>query len=263
MGTVCFACARRYRPGVPTSRLSDERFTPPKGDASEQIAIQIRRYLVRNGLRPGDRLGTEQELAREFGVSRPTLREALRLLASSQLIRASRGPGGGIFVASTPSEAMSRSLSDAVATMLDTQTVSLGDLIDARVHLEVPLAGLAAKNSSVETVLKLDASIADAEGKDPRSDAFHRPCTCFHRTIAKAADNELLSAFAGWTLDVLDPRIVEAIGDTIDADKILEQHREIVRAIRRGQPAAAERAMERHLQYLRELVRALEECPDS
>jgi GntR family transcriptional repressor for pyruvate dehydrogenase complex len=250
-------------PRVATPRLSDERFSPPQGDASEQIAAQIRRYLVRGGLKPGDRLGTEQELAREFGVSRPTLREALRLLASSQLIRASRGPGGGIFVASTPSEAMSRSLSDAIATMLDTQCVSLGELVDARIHLEVPLAGLAARNASAETILKLDAAIADAEGKDQRSDDFHRPFTCFHRTIAAAAENELLSAFASWTLDVLDPSLVAAIGDAIDGEKLLGQHREILRAIRRHQPASAERAMSRHLHYLRELVRRLEERPDA
>jgi DNA-binding FadR family transcriptional regulator len=214
-------------------------------------------------MRPGDRLGTEQELAREFGVSRPTLREALRLLASSQLIRASRGPGGGIFVASTPSEAMSRSLSDAIATMLETQTVSLGELVEARIHLEVPLARLAARNATAETILKLDAAIADAEGKHPRSDDFHRPCACFHRTIAAAADNELLSAFASWTLDVLDPSLVAAIGDAVDPETMLGQHREILRAIRRRQPAGAERAMRRHLEYLRELVRRLEECPDN
>lgn len=248
---------------VEASRLGEERFTPPRGDASEQIAVQIRHYLVRNDLQPGDRLGTEQELAREFGVSRPTLREALRLLASSQLIRASRGPGGGIFVASTPSEAMSHGLSDAIGTMLETRSVSLGALVDARMHLEVPLAGLAARNATVETFLKLEAAIQDAEQQEPGSDAFHRPITCFHRTIAAAADNELLRAFAGWTLDVLDPSLLAAIGDALDRDLVLEQHRDILRAVRRGQAAGAERAMRRHLEYLRDLVRKLEECPDA
>ena len=74
-----------------TSRSSLMRPTPERGDTSVQIALEIRRYLARTGLGPGDRLGTEQELAKEFGVSRPTLREALRLLASSHLIRASAG----------------------------------------------------------------------------------------------------------------------------------------------------------------------------
>jgi DNA-binding FadR family transcriptional regulator len=248
---------------VPQAPIGEDRFSPPRGDASEQIAAQIRRYVAEHGLGPGDRLGTEQELAREFGVSRPTLREALRLLASSQLIRASRGPGGGIFVASTPSEAMSRGLSDAIATMLETQSVSLGALVDARILLEVPLAGLAARNATPETILELEAAIADAEGKHPSSDEFRNPCVCFHGTIAAAADNELLRAFAGWIFDVLDPKLKDAIGDAVDADAMLDQHREIVRAIRRGQQSAAERAMRRHLEYLRGLVRKLDDCPDA
>ena len=71
------------------------RFRSPRRDASEQVAFEIRRYLSARDLRPGERLGTEQELAAEFGVSRPTLREGLRLLARSHLIRATQGPGGG------------------------------------------------------------------------------------------------------------------------------------------------------------------------
>src|SRR5919199_6654365 len=108
------------------SELPSQRFAPASVDASHQIALEIRRYLEREGLQPGDRLGTEQELAAEFGVSRPTLREALRLLSSSHLIRASRGPRGGIFVASTPNEGMGRNLSEAISTLLETQSVSLG-----------------------------------------------------------------------------------------------------------------------------------------
>jgi GntR family transcriptional regulator, transcriptional repressor for pyruvate dehydrogenase complex len=173
-----------------------------------QIALEIRRYLARSDLQPGDRLGTEQELASEFGVSRPTLREALRLLASSHLIRASRGPRGGIFVASTPNEGMSRNLSESISTMLETQSVSLGELVEARIQLEVPLAGLAARNATAETVLKLDAAIAEQEGKHPASDAFRLADACFHRTISTTAGNELLRAFASWTLDVLQPSLI-------------------------------------------------------
>jgi GntR family transcriptional regulator, transcriptional repressor for pyruvate dehydrogenase complex len=233
------------------------------GDTSVQIALEIRRYLARADLRPGDRLGTEQELAAEFGVSRPTLREALRLLSSSHLIRASRGPRGGIFVASTPNEGMGRNLSESISTMLETQSVSLGELVEARIQLEVPLAGLAAKHATAETILKLDAAITEQEGKHAASEAFRLADACFHRTIAATAGNELLQAFASWTLDVLQPSLIASIGDAIDADTIIRQHREILRAVRRGQPAGASRAMSRHLEYLRELVRRFEDCPDN
>ena len=71
-----------------------------------------------SGLAPGDRLGREEDLARRFGVSRPTLREALRLLSSAHLIRASKGPGGGIFVAATPEQGLGMKRGRMVASML-------------------------------------------------------------------------------------------------------------------------------------------------
>jgi GntR family transcriptional regulator, transcriptional repressor for pyruvate dehydrogenase complex len=234
------------------------RFGSPRRDASEQVAFEIRRYLSTRGLRPGERLGTEQELAAEFGVSRPTLREGLRLLASSHLIRASKGPGGGIFVENTQSEGMRRNVSESIAVMLETDSVSLVELVDARVYLEVPLAGLAAQHATETTAADLLDAIAAAEGNHPASEAFRVADSRFHRVIASAARNELLRAFTSWTLDVLQPSLIDTIGASIDGDAILHQHREIQRAIRLRQPAAAERAMRRHLEYLRELVGPLD-----
>jgi GntR family transcriptional regulator, transcriptional repressor for pyruvate dehydrogenase complex len=235
------------------------RFSAVRLDASEQVAQEIRRYLASRDLRPGERLGTEQELAAEFGVSRPTLREGLRLLQSSHLIRASRGPGGGIFVASTPEEGMSRNLSESIASMLEADSVSLDELVDARVCLEVPLAGRAAERATEETVSELRAAIDEAAGNHPASDAFRAADTRFHRVIAATAQNELLSAFTSWTLDVLQPSLIDTLGDRIDGKVILAQHRAIMRAIDRRRPAEAEEAMRRHLEYLRGLVQALEE----
>ena len=234
------------------------RFTQPRGTSSEQIAFEIRRYIVQHDLLPDDRLGTENELATEFGVSRPTLREALRLLASSHLIRASRGPGGGVFVASTQNEGIGRNLSESIATMFETESVSLRSLVEARIQLEVPLAGLAAENATDDTAAELEAAIAEAmtNREHPASDEFRLADARFHREIARTAGNELLRAFTSWTLDVLQPLLVARVGGRIDGDAILRQHRAIARAIRRRQPAAAQRAMRRHLEYV--LERTLE-----
>src|SRR3954447_22932457 len=155
------------------SELPGPRFAPASVDASHQIAMEIRRYLERRGLQPGDRIGTEQELAAEFGVSRPTLREGLRLLASSHLIRVGRGRSGGIFVARTPNEGMSRNVSESIATMLAAQSVSLSELIDARLFLEVPLAGLAARNAGPDTAGRLQEAINDATGHAPGTEPFN------------------------------------------------------------------------------------------
>ena len=234
------------------------RFGSPRRDASEHVAFEIRRYLSMRGLAPGERLGTEQELAVEFGVSRPTLREGLRLLAGSHLIRSAQGRGGGIFVESTQNEGMGRNVSDSIAAMLETDSVSLDELLDARLYLEVPLAGLAAQHAMETTAHDLEEAIAAAAGHHPASEAFRIADTRFHRVIAATARNELLRAFTSWTLDVLQPSLIDTIGGSIDAEAILLQHARIRRAIRLHQPAAAQRAMTAHLQYLREVVRSLE-----
>lgn len=251
------------RPGAsagsgPPARRGPGRFATTRRSAAEQVAFELRLYVAERDVQPGERLGTEQELAAELGVSRPTLREGLRLLASSHLIRATRGPGGGIFVESTQNEGMSRSVSESIAAMLESRSVSLAELVEARVHLEVPLAGLAAAHATPEVSQELLEAIAAAEGNDPASEPFRAADGRFHRTIATAAGNELLLAFTSWTLDVLQPSLIDTIGGSIDGTAILDQHREIQRAIRLGQPAAAERAMRHHLDYLRELVRSFD-----
>jgi GntR family transcriptional regulator, transcriptional repressor for pyruvate dehydrogenase complex len=227
-------------------------------DTSKEIAYAIRRAVAAQGLRPGDRIGTEQQLATAYGVSRPTVREALRLLAGAHLVRASQGRGGGIFVDSTPDEGIGRNLSDSIGMLLSTEGVSLHDLLEARVVLEVPLAGLAARNATAETVSQLEAAIAVQEGAVAGDETFSAADSRFHQTIAKAAGNDLLVAFTRWILDVLLPHLIAYIGPALAGEDIIAQHRAILRAIRRGQPAAAERAMRDHLGHLATVLATLE-----
>ena len=139
----------------------------PIQGASEQVAVQIQHHIQREGLGPDDFLGREEDLAARFGVSRPTLREALKLLASGNLIRANKGPGGGIFVARTAEDGMSRSLSDSIAMMLETGAVSLEELLDARLLLEVPLAGRAAQRADAELLERLREAVQAEAAADP------------------------------------------------------------------------------------------------
>jgi GntR family transcriptional repressor for pyruvate dehydrogenase complex len=225
-------------------------FQPPSPGASEQIAWQIRRYLEEQHLEPGDRLGTEQELADEFGVSRPTLREALRLLSASQLIRVGRGRAGGIFVARTPREGMSHNLSESIALMLAADTISMDELLDARLSLEVPLAGRAAANATDDVVTRLQAAVDAAVDHAPGSDPFNAADTEFHQILAEAAGNVLLRGLTGWILEVLQPSLIIHISASVDHGAILDQHNAILRAVRRRQRGAAEKAMKAHIEYL-------------
>src|SRR3954454_305915 len=190
-------------------------FQPPSPGASEQIAWQIRQYLEERHLQPGDRIGTEQELADEFGVSRPTLREALRLLAASQLIRVGRGRAGGIFVARTPNEGMAYNLSETIALMLAAESVSMEELLDARLSLEVPLAGRAAVNADDTVIARLEEALAAAEGHEPGTPPFNEADTRFHQILAEAAGNDLLRALTGWILEVLQPSLVTQISGSV------------------------------------------------
>jgi DNA-binding FadR family transcriptional regulator len=231
------------------------RFPAVRTDSSRHVATEIRRYVHTQGLKPGDRIGTEQELAAEFGVSRPTLREGLRLLAGSHLVRSTQGRGGGIFVASTAGEGIGRNLSDSIAAMLATESVSLAELLEARIVLEVPMAGLAAAAATPETADALDAAIARASKAEPGDRVFNAADGAFHETLAKATGNDLLVAFTRWILEVLQPSLIKRVGTRTRKRSILTQHRAIAVAVRGNDVAGAEVAMRRHLEYLVDVLR--------
>jgi GntR family transcriptional regulator, transcriptional repressor for pyruvate dehydrogenase complex len=224
---------------------------------SEQVADAIRAFMQSEGLGPGDRLGREEDLARRFGVSRPTLREALRLLSSSHLVRASKGPGGGIFVAATPEEGIGRTVSASVASMLQSQTITLEELLETRMLFEVPLVGLAAQRATEADVARLYALIEEAESRPDDAELVGSVDERLHRTISEIAGNRLAAAFNAWVVEVLQPPLRELVAPAVVEAVIVEQHRDIVRGIEKGDPAAAERAMREHLVYVRDLVAAI------
>jgi GntR family transcriptional regulator, transcriptional repressor for pyruvate dehydrogenase complex len=228
--------------------------------ASEQVAVEIQHYIQREGLQPDDFLGREEDLAADFGVSRPTLREALRLLASGNLIRATKGPGGGIFVARTAEDGMSRSLSDAIAMMLETGTVTLDELLDARVLLEVPLAGLAAYQPDEQTLERLREIVErEAAAAPDDTEAFAESDMEIHRTLAAPAGNRMTQALTGWIFEVLQPSLAEVLRPAIVQSAVVEQHQALLAAVERGDPVRAERVMKDHLLYLKDVLRMVRE----
>ena len=239
------------RPG-PVRRRRAQRVR----DASEQVAAQLQHFIQSEGLSPGDFLGREEDLAAEFGVSRPTLREALKLLASGRIVRANKGPGGGIFIANTAQGGMGRSLADAIAMMLETGAASLDELLGARLLLEVPIAGLAAYEADADQIARLRAAvkshaqIAASEDHSSLADADRE----IHRVIAEAAGNRMVEALSTWVVDVLQPSLLDVIEPAVVTSAIVEQHEALLAAIEKGDAARAERAMKEHLLYLRDVL---------
>jgi GntR family transcriptional repressor for pyruvate dehydrogenase complex len=245
----------------PARRKAGRRSRPrPIRGASEQVAVEIQHHIQEEALGPGDFLGREEDLAEEFGVSRPTLREALKLLASGNLIRASKGPGGGIFVARTAEEGISRSLSDAIAMMLETGAVRLDELLETRLLLEVPLAGLAASEADEGTVKRLREVIElEAQTASEDMEAQAAIDTEIHRTLAAAAGNRMVQALTDWIFEVVQPSLIELLQPAIVRTAILEQHQALLAAVQKGDPARAERAMRDHLLYLQDVLRMVQE----
>lgn len=218
----------------------------------------LQRAIADRSLAPGDRVGTEAELAEQLGVSRPAVREAVRLLVQANVVRAARGPGGGVFVARTPDGSLAQTVSDAIAGMLETDTTSVAELTEVRLLLEVPLAGLAAERASDQAIAELRRAVEDAQ-RAPDDDAVARETDIrFHRTIALASGNRVACALAAWSSEVLQSRLKDLIAPAIVEAVAREQHQEILSAIEQRKPGAAERAMRIHLQYLSDLLETVE-----
>jgi GntR family transcriptional repressor for pyruvate dehydrogenase complex len=229
--------------------------------SSDRVADLIEQQIAALALGPDDRVGTEEEIARELDVSRAAVREAVRLLARSHRVRAVRGPGGGVFVARTADRGLAQTVTGAITSMLATGSTSLAELTEVRVLLEVPIAGLAAKRATSDTLAQLRRAVGEAE-RHPEDEIVQRESDVrFHRTIAQAARNQIACALVAWSHELLQPQLKDLIGPAIVEAVARDQHREIVKAIASGKPALAEAAMHDHLRYLGDLLETVAPPP--
>ena len=112
--------------------------------AYQLLADELREEITSGRLQPGERLPPEPELCVRTGVSRSTVREALRLLASQHLIVTTRGVTGGSFVSHPDAEQLSEALSTGLTLLTHSAGLGMADLLELRRALEIPAAGLAA-----------------------------------------------------------------------------------------------------------------------
>jgi GntR family transcriptional regulator, transcriptional repressor for pyruvate dehydrogenase complex len=207
----------------------------------EQVETQIRAAILDGEFGPGDRLPTEATLARDFGVSRSTVREALRSLAEAGFIATSPGATGGSFVAGIDHHALSAQLGEGVGNILRMGSLTYAELAAVRLMLEIPSARLAARFHTPEHLVELDRIIDEQKRVEPgpsRRDLNAR----FHATVADASGNRLLAAIISalhWASPVLAQQAISADVSRRSA----RHHLRVVAAIRAGDEAAAEAAM--------------------
>ena len=205
---------------------------------SEQAASQIMdMILVAHRFQTGDKLPNEMELAKELGISRITLREAIRILCTRGLVEIQRGRGTFVCAYEPPA-------SNADLSPLETVTASNRDLLEIRMMVEPPAAYYAALRATPEEVKNIHALCdalekAAADGQNPI-----RIEQEFHNAIAMASHNQFMS------------KLMPIINKSIYTDLMyfdgslafsLQDHREIVRFIETGSAEAARTAMRLHI----------------
>jgi DNA-binding FadR family transcriptional regulator len=218
--------------------------------AYELVEMRLRAQILEGVLEEGARLPKETVLAEEFGVSRATIREALRLLAAHGLIRTAKGAGGGSFVTVPSAGQLSESLRSGIDLLTAADDLTLEELLEARELLEVPAARLAARRRTEEDLLMLDASIPDRPLHLPTQEQFvyNRD---FHSCVIAACGNTLLSIAAQPVFAVLQTHLSRSKLGRSWHRSINEHHRGIAAAIESADEQAAEEQMREHLQWLR------------
>src|SRR4028119_1801720 len=158
----------------------------------QRIIMHIRGARPPGQLGPGDKLPPETELARSLGVSRPTVREALKVLEALNLLESSTGPTGGTFVRTLSGVGMADSLKDSITLLMDVDELTLEELWAAREAIETRAVGIAAARRTERDLATMWETIESDEHKE-FDDYF--PDITFHRAIADASGNRLLSLF--------------------------------------------------------------------
>jgi GntR family transcriptional regulator, transcriptional repressor for pyruvate dehydrogenase complex len=218
---------------------------------TEQVAQQLLDRIIAAGLAPGSSFGTEAELLQLFGVSRPTLRESLRILESQGVLELRPGPGGGIMVRKPPIDTLARSLS----VFLRLHEVPFVAVLRTREVIEPALAAEAAQNASDADVADLQASIDRMKGLGKNQEAFIEENRVFHGVIARASGNEVMEIF--WkTISALATGEIHGVRYTAaNMQHIIDAHQSIADAIRGRDAAAASERMRSHLTDLGHLIR--------
>jgi GntR family transcriptional repressor for pyruvate dehydrogenase complex len=229
------------------AKLPGRIFFPGRSESlSSQIIGDVRDALFAKKLKPGDVLGTENEIAARYGVSRIVARDALRTLQALGIAEIRMGKGGGARVA----RGNPRLFAEALAVQLDLTGVSAAEIMDAQRAIECLAAELAAENATDEDIARLRQSIADADASFGDVARFTELGAEFHLLVAEASHNRVLVVqlislqHVSWPRrnPTLTPKVMRRIQDV---------HKELLGLIEIRDAAGARRMMDDHVKMIR------------
>lgn len=207
----------------------------------DKTAAKLKSYIEDRDLSPGDKLPNEYELSKILNVGRNTVREAVRFLASRNILLIRHG--AGTFISENTGQ-----VDDPFGfSFMDNQDKLVRDLMEIRIMIEPRIAGLAAQNATEKELKELERLCQDIENAIDKKEEFSVKDELFHSYIGKCSGNDIISK--------LLPVISEGISaySTNVSEQEYEQtrisHRRIVDAIKDRRPCDAEEAMLFHLMY--------------
>jgi GntR family transcriptional regulator, transcriptional repressor for pyruvate dehydrogenase complex len=221
----------------------------------QQVEESIRGAILSGELKSGEMLPPEAELARQFNVSRTTLREALRVLSSQHLIVKVPGARGGNFVQSVDYQSLGLVMTESVDNLLTLGSIEFTEVADVRRHLEVPAVRLAAEHRSAEDLADLSEIVRRQKAgsvDDPDIPDLDRQ---FHTLIAQASGNRVLAALVAALHHATEPVHYLDLKPEVGRETV-RQHAAILRAIEKQDADAGQQAIIDHLNYLRRHILA-------
>lgn len=243
----------------PATRPPAAKTTAPRHvKAAVVVASELRRQIVTGRLKPGDKLHPENVLQSEFAISRPTLREALRLLESESLITITRGKYGGARVIARDLGAVS----SQVGMFLQIEGTTLADVWFARTIIEPPAAGLLASLRDPDALEQLDANIAAAREASRGNLLRYADLSAeFSMLITRNCGNKTIHLLSSLIYDIIrrqHEHITERTLDNARVDRLrqdnIRNREKAVELMRSGTPAEAEAFWRAHLEEMRDLV---------
>jgi DNA-binding FadR family transcriptional regulator len=229
---------------------------------AELIAGHIRRQIVRGELREGDTLPSEVNLMEQFGVSRPTLREAFRILEAESLISVRRGARGGAQVAAPSLSVAAR----YVGLLLQLQGTTIVDVYEARTAVEPICARLLAERRTEQDITDLRACVEDlraiveaGEDKVPDPRLWGAQTSRFHELVMQLSGNKTLAVQGGVLEDIVATHMSETVARGFDDpalrrgvrqrfDKTIRSYTKLIDLVQAQDTAAAEEHWRAHME---------------
>jgi DNA-binding FadR family transcriptional regulator len=210
----------------------------------EAAIEQILGGIARARLRRGDRLPKEGELARQLGISKPTLRQALRVLERSEVLDVRRGKGGGIFLVSDLLPY------DVVSANVDLETENVVEILRGRRILETAVAREASATASAADIAELQRTIGLLRAGGAERKPFVRADAMFDQALAHATHNRVLVEAMRLVGRQVAPLRDMLLRDARDASHMVDVHSRQLRALRHRERDALDAVLDEHFHLL-------------